>query len=116
MILGSVNSRFGGWIGLPLNYMYSTTHDIDRMNLKLRTEPIDWTTKHGALLEQSLVLTEDEKMFGILRSVLELRNYNHVHTTLVPCATILGLYTSAKAINDKYNLFQIPRAVRNQLS
>ncbi|XP_055307159.1 uncharacterized protein LOC129571383 [Sitodiplosis mosellana] len=109
---GSVHSRYSGWIGLPLNYMYSTSQDIDRMNLKLRTEQIDWNSKYGELLEKSLVLTEDEKLFGILRSVLELRNYNHIHTTLVPGATIFALYSSARAINDRYNLFQIPRSGR----
>lgn len=106
-----MHSKFSGWIGLPLNYMYSTTQDIDRMNLKLQTKQIDWNSKYGELLEKSLVLSDDEKYFGILRSVLELRNYNYIHTTLVPGGTIFALYSSAKAINDKYNLFQIPRGV-----
>lgn len=91
--------------------MYTTTQDIDRMNLKLRNEPINWISKHAELLEKSLVLTDDEKQFGILRSVLELRNYNHITTTLIPGGTIFALYSSARFINDKYNLFQIPRAV-----
>lgn len=110
-ILGSMNSNYSGWIGLPVNYMYTKPYDIDKINLRLRTEPINWNSKYGDLLEKSLVLTEDEKHFGILRSILELRNYNHIHTTLVPAGTILALYTSGRFINDKYNLFQIPRAV-----
>lgn len=91
--------------------MYTSSQDIDRMNLKLQTEPINWNSKHGELLEKSLVLTDDEKFYGILRSVQELRNYNHVHSTLIPGASILALYSSATIINNKYNLFQIPRAV-----
>lgn len=107
-----MNSTYGGWIGIPINYLYDSTRDIDRMNIKLRTESIDWSSDHGRLLERSIVLTEDEKMFGLLRSILELQNYNHIHTTLVPSATIFGLYVSAQTLNNKYNLFKLPQVVR----
>lgn len=109
--LGSVNSTYGGWVGIPINYLYDSTRDIDRMNIKLRTETIDWNSKYGEMLEQSLVLTDDEKLFGIARSVLELRNYNHIHSTLVPGGTIIGLYVSAQTLNNKYNLFKLPKYV-----
>lgn len=107
-----MNSNYGGWIGIPINYLYNSTRDIDRFNIKLRTESIDWSSDHGKLLEKSIVLTEDEKMFGILRSILELQNYNHIHTTLVPSATVFGLYVSAQTLNNRYNLFKLPQVVR----
>lgn len=86
-------------------------HDIDRMNLKLRTEPIDWNSKAGERLEKALVLTENEKLFGITRSVLELRNYNYVHSTLVPTGTVFGLYVTAQKLNQRFNLYLMPRFV-----
>ncbi|XP_031616462.1 transmembrane protein 177 [Contarinia nasturtii] len=109
---GSLNSIHHGFIGIPVNYLYDSELDIDKMNLKLRTESIDWDSKCGELLEKSLILTEKEKMFGIIRSILELRNYNHVHNAFIPFFLCFGLYTTAQAINQKYKLFLIPRAGR----
>lgn len=109
--LGSMNSTYYGYVGIPLNYLYETTRDIDRLNLKLRNKSIDWNGKYGEILEKSLVLTEDEKLFGITRSVLELRNYNQIHSTLIPTGTIFGLYVSAQALNKRLNLFQMHRFV-----
>lgn len=106
-----MNSTYYGWVGIPINYLYETTQDIDRLNLKLRNKSIDWNGKYGEILEKSLVLTEDEKLFGIMRTVLELRNHNHIHGTLIPTGTIFGLYVSAQALNKKLNLFQMHRFV-----
>lgn len=113
-ILGSLNSNYGGWIGIPINYLYDSVRDIDRFNIKIKNEPISWNSKHGELLEKSLVLTEDEKLFGFIRSILELRNYNHVHSTVVPGITIMGLYASAQEINRRYSLFNLPSAVSEE--
>lgn len=109
--IGSVNSSYYGWVGIPLNYFYKTALDIDRINLKLQTEAINWNSKFGELLEKSLILTDDEKLFGITKTVLELRNYNYVHRALTPTFTVFGLYCSAQVINRRFGLFQMPRAV-----
>lgn len=106
-----MNSMFGGWIGFPVNYLYKTTMDIDRSDIKIRTQPIKWDSKYGEMLQNSLVLTEEEKLFAISRTILELRNYNHYHNTFVPAAVIQGLYISAQTINKRYNLFLVPRTV-----
>lgn len=106
-----MNSSYYGWVGIPLNYLYTSKLDIDKMNLKLRTESIDWNSKYGELLEDSLILTEDEKLFGITRTIMELRNYNYIHTTVIPISTIFGTYVSAQALNNRFNLFQMHRFV-----
>lgn len=113
---GSVHSSFNGWVGIPLNYFYKSALDIDRMNLTVRNQPINWNSKYGELLEKSLVLTDDEKLFGITKTVLELRNYNYVHAALIPSFTIFGLYCSAQMLNQRYNLFQIPKTVSVDMS
>lgn len=108
---GTVNSMYGGWIGFPVNYLYKTSTDIDRSDIKIRTHSIQWDSKYGEMLQNSLVLTEEEKLFAISRTILELRNYNHYHNTMVPAAVIHGLYVASQTLNKRYNLFQIPRAV-----
>lgn len=108
-----MNSLYHGYIGVPITYFYRSVHDIDKFNLKFGTESIDWSSNYGELLEKSLVLTDDEKMFGLIRAILELRNFNFVHNSLVPGVMIFGLYVTASTINQKYKLFQIPRGVSN---
>lgn len=100
-------------MGIPVNYLYKSLADIDRFNIKLRNETIDWSSKFGQLLEQSLLLTEDEKQFGLLKAALELRNFNFVHKTILPAAGIFGLYVMAQTVNGKLNLYQKPRPVIN---
>lgn len=113
---GSVNSSYYGWVGIPLNFFYASSQDIDRFNLKLRNETVNWNSKHGEMLEKSLILTEDEKLFGITKAVIELRNYNYIHRTAIPALTVFGLYCSTQWINRRFGLFQIPRTVRDDFS
>lgn len=109
-----MNSSYYGWVGIPLNFFYTSTHDIDRFNLKLRNETINWNSKYGELLEKSMVLTDDEKLFGITKSVMELHNYNYIHRSLVPTFTVFGLYCSTQWINRRFGLFHIPRTVSDE--
>lgn len=111
-----MNSSYYGWIGIPLNFFYSTNQDIDRFNLKLRNEPIDWNSKYGEMLEKSLILTDDEKLFGITKATMELRNYNYIHKPLVPAFTTFGLYCSAQWVNRRFGLFHFPRMVSDEFS
>lgn len=94
-----------------MNFFYNSTQDIDRFNLKLRNETINWSSQHGEMLEKSLILTEDEKLFGITKTVMELRNYNYIHRAAIPAFTVFGLYCSAQLINRRFGLFHIPRVV-----
>lgn len=108
---GSTSSGFGGYIGIPINYLYKTTNDIDKMNIKMGTKSINWNSKHGQLLEESLVLTEDEKDFGLLRAAFELRNKNYIHKSLIPFGSICGLYFLSQKVNQHIGLYQKPRTV-----
>lgn len=114
---GSMNSNCNGYIGIPLNYLYKSINDIDRsmINHEMGKESIDWTSKYGQLLEKSMILTEDEKDFGLLKTAFELRNHNHIHQSLIPGASILALYVTSQTINEKFGLYQRPRTVNSHL-
>lgn len=86
------------------------------MNIKLRTDAIRWDSEAGGKLEQSLLLTEDEKLFGILRTALELRNYNYIHSAVLPAITVFGVYSTAPIVYKKYNIFQTALFVSGCLS
>lgn len=106
-----MNSSYNGWIGIPTNFLYENTNDIDRYNLKIRNESIQWNTKYGELLEKSLVMSDDEKLFGIVRAILQLRNYNFVIDSLIPAACIFGFHTFAQYINRRFSLYAIATGV-----
>lgn len=91
--------------------MYESINDVDKVNLKLGAKSIDWNSKYGQLLEKSLVLTEDEKEFGLLKTALELRNNNFQHGTLIPGVCVFGLYSVSQVVNQKLGLYHRPRPV-----
>lgn len=102
---------YKGWIGIPVNYMYNSRSNIDFMNIKLRNEPIDWGSEYGDLLIKSLLLTDDEKYFGILRSTFEAQNHRHIQAALVPGTIVISLYTAAQYTNYKLKLLSKPFVV-----
>lgn len=63
------------------------------------------------MLEDSLVLTDDEKEFGLLKTAFELRNYNFSHKAILSGGSIFTLYVLAQNINEKFNLYEKPRSV-----
>lgn len=111
LIPGSTSSGFGGYIGIPINYLYETTNDVDKVNLKMGRESINWNSQYGQLLEKSLVLTEDEKEFGLLKAAFELRNNNYIHRSLIPFGSICALYFLSQKVNQHMDLYQKPRTV-----
>lgn len=91
--------------------MYGSISDVDKVNLKLGEKSIDWNNEHGQQLEKSLVLTEDEKEFGLIKTALELRNSNFMHKSLIPGAFVFGLYVASQSVNQKLGLYHKPRPV-----
>lgn len=94
-----------------MNYVYNSSKDIEKSDIRLRQEPVKWETSNGELLEKSLVLTEDEQIFGISRSILELRSWKLGTDITIPVITVLGMYSAAHTVNQKFNLYAKPRAV-----
>lgn len=75
------------------------------------TESINWNSKYGELLEKSLVLSEDEKEFGLLKAAFELRNKNYIHRSLIPFGSICAFYFLSQRVNQHMGLYQKPRPV-----
>lgn len=108
---GSLRSRHGGWIGIPLNYEFSHPDNIDKSEIRTRQEEIDWSTPPGELLKNSLVLTEDEQIFGICRSLVELKSFKMITDIALPVVTIFSIYFTAVGVNRKFNLYAKHRGV-----
>lgn len=78
----------------------------------MRGKPVDWNSQGGQLLEQSLVLTEDEQIFGIAREALQLHNHGVFLRSLYASGTIVLTYTLASTLNSKLRLFYRPLSLR----
>lgn len=52
---------------MPSNYFYNHHSDVEKNDIKLKNQPIDWNTSYGKVLEEALVLSEDEQVFGMVK-------------------------------------------------
>lgn len=112
---GSLKYRFGALVGIPINYTYTDKDEIDKTNIIIRGKPVDWNSKGGKLFEESLVLTEDEQIFGITREMMQLRYNNVLLNSLYPTITLSMMYAMTTTLNSKMRLFYKPRSLRVML-
>lgn len=102
------------WIGIPTNYFYKTTNDVDTRNIFIRSEPVKWHTEYGKQLKQSLILTEDEQIFSFCRAILELKTFKVLINSLIPSFTLMAMYGIGNRINAKLNLYARPFSVNQK--
>ncbi|XP_011197420.2 transmembrane protein 177 [Bactrocera dorsalis] len=109
---GSTKYRFGGALGIPVNYAYSDPKDINRQDIRFRDQTIDWNTDAGKLLQDAIVLTEDEQLFGLCKSVLQLQTHRVLLNSLFPSISFLTMYTIGHYLNLRMNLLAGPFSLR----
>ncbi|XP_026480982.1 transmembrane protein 177 isoform X2 [Ctenocephalides felis] len=109
---GSTHSRFGAIIGIPVNYGYLSADGIDKREIVVRQKSVDWESESGKKLASSLVLTDDEKIFGIAREILTAQTLKKLLLMLYPPSFVLFCYGLTTNLNRKLNLFAKPVQVR----
>lgn len=110
--IGSTKFRFGGLLGMPVNFNYTAAADINRSSIIIRGQPVDWNSQGGKLLEQSLVLSDDEQVFGIIREILQLQNNSVYLNSFYSASTVLSYYVATSTLNSKLRLFYRPLSLR----
>lgn len=111
---GTTKSKFGGLVGIPSNYSYDNSGQIERSEIKLQTEAVRWGSHEGQLLENALVLTEDEQVFGIAREILMTSTYQPALNVVYPTITTFLMYSLGKYFNVKLSLLHRPFSVRRK--
>lgn len=106
--VGALGTVYGAWLGIPSNYLYESADDIDRSNIIVREEKVDWDSKPGKLLEEALVLTKEEQIFGMSNGILEMNSSKYIYDSLIPAGVALTVYTGAQYINTRENLYIRP--------
>jgi len=102
---GTTNYRFGAALGIPVNYAYGSTDEIKRSDIRFRDKQIDWKSENGRLLEEAIVLTEDEQVFGLSKAILQLQTHNVLLNSLFPTVSFFMVYTLGHLLNLRLNLF-----------
>lgn len=111
--IGSTTFKYGGLVGIPLNFTYSAADEIPRADIKLKGyEDVDWQSEGGKLLEQGLIFTEDEQVFGIAREMLELKTSRVLFNSLLGSGSIFMYYSITNGINHSQRLFARPLSLR----
>ncbi|XP_071108551.1 transmembrane protein 177-like [Haliotis cracherodii] len=79
---GSTSTRDGAIIGIPINFTYKSTREIERNKITLKNEAIDWHSDSGSSLLDSLIFSENARRFAIARELISVNTY-HVHTQAI---------------------------------
>lgn len=99
-------SIYGAWIGVPSNFYYKSTKDIDKDNICIRNNPMtNWNTEHGKMLEQSLLFSESEQIFAFCQALLDLQSMKIYLNSFTPSAIFLNIYFAAQKINQGQHLY-----------
>lgn len=113
--IGSTKSRFGAAIGVPANYAYDNASHIEKDKIQLKCESIKWSTLDGQKLADALVLTEDEQIFGMARSVLQVKSHKLLLSSLYGPGVLFSIYALGSTINRRGNLYVRPVRLRLML-
>lgn len=110
---GSTFSRYGGIIGIPVNFRYRSTEDVEMEKIILNNKSIDWSSPAGKRLLDSMVLSEKGRQFAIARELFYLHTFHiYVRTALVGGSFFCAYWLGASA-NAMYGLSRrLPTASR----
>ncbi|XP_055919768.1 transmembrane protein 177 [Eupeodes corollae] len=109
---GSTKSKYGGIIGIPTNYSYTSIDNIDRSEIRFRTEQIKWGSESGQMLQEALVLKEDEQIFGMCKTILEMQTQRVLLNSAFPSISFLAVYSVGSYLNQRMNLLAKPISLR----
>ncbi|XP_075156514.1 transmembrane protein 177 [Haematobia irritans] len=111
-LVGSTKSRFGAFVGIPANYEYDSVSDIKRNEIRFRDQEIDWNSESGKYLEESLVLTEDEQIFGFCKALLQAKTQYVLLNSIYPSLSFLTVYSVGSYLNSSLGLLARPFSLR----
>uniref|UniRef100_A0AAG5DFJ9 Transmembrane protein 177 n=1 Tax=Anopheles atroparvus TaxID=41427 RepID=A0AAG5DFJ9_ANOAO len=109
---GSFKTRYGAYVGIPTNFEYDSPADMDKKDIKIRNQAIDWNSEPGKILEDALVLSEDEQVFGIARELLMMKTHKSLIQSVIPTASWIFTYSLGSQLNERCNFYARPRALR----
>lgn len=111
--IGSTKFRDGALVGIPVNYTYTASDEIPRTEITVKGhEQVNWGSEAGKLLQEGLIVSEPEQIFGMCREILELKSHKVLLNSLYPVGATLLYYSISSSINSKNQLFKRPMSLR----
>lgn len=111
--IGSTKFRDGALVGIPVNYTYTASDEIPRTEITVRGyDQVNWSSEAGQLLQEGLVLSEPEQIFGMCREILELKSHKVLLNSLLPVGATLMYYSITSNLNQTNQLFKRPLSLR----
>lgn len=111
--IGSTNFRYGALVGIPINFTYTAADEIPKGEIMVKGyEQVNWNSEGGKLLQEGLILTENEQVFGIAREMLELRTSKVFLESVYATGGIFMYYCFSSGINQSQRLFARPLSLR----
>jgi hypothetical protein len=81
----------------------------------LRGEEIDWNSNYGRELEDSLILTEDEQVFGMAKEISDMATHKILFKSAYAPTTVMLIYGMGANLNQRLGLLSRPFSVRGVL-
>ncbi|KAL1517968.1 hypothetical protein ABEB36_001662 [Hypothenemus hampei] len=112
VISAGTMGRFGIHIGIPANFEYSNEHEVDKSKIRVNNTSVIWETEEGERLLHALVVPESGQIYALAREIKLRYSYKTMIDTFHLIAWMLFTYMGSTTVNQKFNLYSKPKAVR----
>lgn len=109
---GCLQTTTGAIVGIPSNFGYSSTDDVDRSNVLVNMDQVSWNSEAGKKLLDAMILSEDTQKFAIAREIAYVRTPYVYYNSIFPAAVIAFMYAFSSNCNNRLDLFNRPRSMR----
>ena len=109
---GSLKTRPGAIIGIPINYTYESTETVDPTPILVDNEPVNWNRDDAKSLLDSLILSDAAQSYGIAREILMSKHNEPMIAGGLSSFMMSTNYLLCRSMNNKFLLFEAPLVVR----
>lgn len=90
-----------GLIGIPMNYEYENAEKVDKCQILVQNQPLDYTKQEANDFLESIVLSENAQKYAIAREILKVK-YRNIQNEVI----LLAIHSFLTvAIYDTFNAY-----------
>lgn len=109
---GCTQTTTGAIIGIPSNFGYDSTSDVDRAHVLVNLDQVSWGSEAGKDLLSAMVLSEEAQKFAIGREIAYAQTLYVYMNSAFPAIVIISMYAFTTNCNNRLGLFGKPFALR----
>jgi len=112
---GNAFSKFGCSIGLPVNFSYKDVDSIDKQNIKILGESVQWSLQEAKDFLDALVLSENAQLYAIAREMRMTQSAKLMFDCLYGSIAVYTAYGIGHYLNFAYKFHTKPLGLRMAL-